>query len=530
MPFQLNRSDLISFEAILKNSLAEVFDFTSYSLYFPREIPRQMKSQGQITPVIEKDRVLLPLTIKDKFLGVFLARGINQDKVTVLKNHLQMITSLILDKIVLHKKCMVDSRTGLYNQDHFQQAIEKEIKAVLSSISPDGPGAIMDNGQEHHSASFGVMLLNLDNFKWINNTFGYAFGDRILSGLASRIKASLPEQVIMSRLEGDTFALPHPHVSPGKSLDFLDSLRRIVEDTVFEYDVSGEKISLTASGGASFFPHDIKGPQFRNNPDEIARIIQNKAEQAMYMAKKNGGNRVYSFSRLLSQGGVIMEALPLGRLVINLGKNVDASEGQKFMVWSSKFNGSSKVQGSTDQPSLGHYPPIHKGEIAILEVQDRISIAEVLYLNDPSWRMEQGDRLSLLNDKDSILENEGLAQNTSPKKDILTRLYSYRDFLSLWNQKRSRPDSFCMTMIKIQNYPSASEQSIESEKLIQHVVKFLQAEMGSHILGGRYSSTCLVFYLPDAVPDKLVQGLEKLQDSLKQKNEILLNAGIGYYP
>ncbi len=526
----LDKSDLIRFERTLKDSLSSLFSFTSYSLYFPREIPQGMHKGRDIVPIIEKDRVLLPLVADDRFLGVFLAKGVHRQQLDSLRDHFKTFISLSLEKLILYKQCMLDELTGLCNHDHFCKLVQKEVEAVLSRIIP-GPEATMDNGPAQHSASFCIMILNLDNFKRVNDIFGFTFGDRILADMAGRLQKVIPEQASFARLYGDNFALFWPQTSQKKCLDLACTFRKKISEMVFEFDVSGERLSLTASVGTSFFPQDIKGAQFRKSPYELSKIIVEKAKQAMEIAKESGRDKVYSFGQLLSHGGVVMECLPLSRLVINLGKNADACEGQKFMIWSRIYNGHSDVIKEPERTPVGHYPPIHKGEITILEVQDRISIAEVLYLNDPAWKIEPGDKLSLIPEKDSLLEKEGLVGSDVPRKDILTGLYSYRDFIALWNKIKTDSDSFSMVMIRIQDlFKNKDYQGIQGENLVHEIVKSLKNKLTVEPPGGRYSSTCLIFYLPGHDPEQLSAIFSELCSEISDKHETLIHVGISPFP
>ncbi len=530
MAVSLDKSDLIRFESVIKESLSSFLNFKSYSLYFPKDIPAGMKQGRNLVPIIEKDRVMLPLVVKESFLGVLLARGTNPGQAKSLQNHLQAFISITLEKISLQKRCVQDELTGLCNQSHFQDTVQKEVEAVLSGITP-GPEAVIDNGPVQHSASFNVMILNLDGFKSINDTFGFSFGDKILIQVAGHLQKLIPDQAVLARLHADNFAVFWSQASPKKCLDLAQTIRKKISELVFEFDISGEKTSLTASGGTAFFPRDIRGPQFRKSSYELSRIIVEKALQALETAKENGGNRFYFFGGLLSHGGVVMECLPLKRLLINLGSSVDACEGQKFMVWSRKFNGQSEVVSEPEKASLGHYPPMHKGEITILEVQDRISIAEIIYLNDPAWRIEPGDRLSLLQEKDSLVEKEGMTGIEVQQKDILTGLYSYRDFISLWNRLRSEPESFSMVMIKILGlFRDKDDQKIQGENLILEIVKSLKNKLSFDLLGGRYSSTCLIFYLPQVEQQNLVRVFTDLSVEVNKLHDLVIHCGISGFP
>jgi len=174
---RLDKSDLILFESVLKDSLNAVISFSAYSLYFPQEIPSTMYQGREIVPVVEKDRVLLPLVHDGRFLGIFMARGTDPERMQALSLDLPGIISLCLDKVLLQKQCITDSITGLYNQEKFHQMLEKAVEDIQASLTL-GPAASMDSGLDRYSATFCVMLINPDRFKRINETFGFPSATR----------------------------------------------------------------------------------------------------------------------------------------------------------------------------------------------------------------------------------------------------------------------------------------------------------------------------------------------------------------
>ncbi len=530
MQSSIDKSDLILFESALKDSLASFMDFSAYSLYFPREIPQVMLHEDRIIPLVEKDRTLLPLIHQEQFLGIFMARGTCQEKMNGLSGILPAIVSLCLDKVTLHKLSVTDHLTGLYNQNKFLQITENAIEDILAGLSLEGAEPL-DGGLNRYSASFCVMLLNLDRFKRINEIFGYSFADKVLRELAVMIEEELPEQAMPARLENDTLAVFWPQSAPVKCRELSENLSKKISSHVFEYGVSGEKLSLSACTGWSLFPQDIKGPEFKKTAFELAHLICHKAREALKVAKENGPGTSYAFGQILSQGGIVLEILPLNRLIINLGKNVDASEGQKFMVWSQKFNGLSRVLQKPTHSSIGHYPPIHKGEIAIQDVQERMSIAEVLFLNDPAWKIEPGDKLSMLAERDSFLEKQAPAGQVVHSKDLFTGLYSYRDFMSLWTKARIKDKLFCMAMLKLEDVGRHQKsEGIEGENLILEITRKVDKIFASKPLGGRYSLNCLIFYHPEQGCGELKDIWISLIEDLWTDHHLSACAGLTEFP
>ncbi len=530
MHTNIKKSDLILFESVLKESLASAINFTAYSLYFPKEVPPALYRGDQVAPRVEKDRILLPLMHQGRFLGVFVAKGTDPEHMQGLVDILPGIVSLCLDKVLLHKQSCIDSLTDLYNQEKFLEIIKNAVEDILSSLTL-GPAASMDSGLNQYTTTFSVMLFNLDRFKRVNDTFGYAFGDDILAKIATLLQEELPEQAAAARLENDTLAVFWPQAAPGKCRELAENLRDKVADQVFEYQVSGEKITLSACLGWALFPQDIKGPQFKKPAYELAQLICQKAREAMNVAKENGPGQTYAFGQILDQGGVVLEVLPLNRLVLNLGKSMDAAEGQKFMVWSPKAIGHSQHRHKVGASLSEHYPALHKGEIAIQEVQERISIAEVLYLNDPAWTIEAGDKLSLLAEKDSFLEKQGLVSKSIQPRDLLTGLYSYRDFLALWTKSRSKDSSFSMAMLNLEDTDEKRRTpDVEGANLVLEITKTMSRYFPQNVVSGRYSSNCLIFYFPDSGNTDLHRLWQEILEELKSALDVSASVGLAYFP
>lgn len=208
----LRRQDIIDYEPLLKTALRGIIPFTSYSLMFPARTPEEMEADpehpfGRAT--LENDRLALPLTHSDRLLAVFEARGVEPQETARALPFLPHMASLCLEQIKIRKSTITDPLTGLFNRHCLHQALIREISGIVGSIMP-GPGAMADDSLQGHSACFGLIILDLDRFRQINDNYGHNFGDRILTLAAERLRTACPKQTLVCRLDGDSFGVLWP--------------------------------------------------------------------------------------------------------------------------------------------------------------------------------------------------------------------------------------------------------------------------------------------------------------------------------
>ncbi|WP_426417162.1 EAL domain-containing protein [Aestuariirhabdus sp. LZHN29] len=135
-----------------------------------------------------------------------------------------------------------------------------------------------------NSTQVAVLMIDLDRFKWINDTLGHNRGDELLLEVSRRLKLCLGESKL-SRLGGDEFAVILPKMGNPDKIAKLS--RKLLEQVVEPYTIKGEVCHMTASIGIALFPSDTKPS---NDPAETVRELLKHAESAMYRAKADGGN------------------------------------------------------------------------------------------------------------------------------------------------------------------------------------------------------------------------------------------------
>ena len=165
----------------------------------------------------------------------------------------------------LQKLAITDGLTKLYNSRHFYNQLEVEIGRF---------------SRYNHPLS--LLLLDLDNFKVYNDSYGHLEGDKVLVRISQIIKSCLRKIDSAYRYGGEEFTVILPETNGQKANNVAQRIRTAVELESF-YPEPGKAVSITVSVGVTEY--------FKN--EKLSTFIQ-KADQAMYNAKADGGNRISS--------------------------------------------------------------------------------------------------------------------------------------------------------------------------------------------------------------------------------------------
>jgi diguanylate cyclase (GGDEF)-like protein len=164
-----------------------------------------------------------------------------------------------------------DSLTNLYNRRVFNELLDKSI-ASCSRIKN----------------SLALLLIDLDNFKLTNDSFGHIHGDELLKQFSGRLVSLSRKGDILSRVGGDEFTLISLHLKSPSSARHL--AERILNELNSPYPIKGKLITVTVSIGIAIFPDDGA------NSEDLFR----KADLAMYKAKHCGKNTYHFYTEQLS--------------------------------------------------------------------------------------------------------------------------------------------------------------------------------------------------------------------------------------
>jgi diguanylate cyclase (GGDEF)-like protein len=156
-----------------------------------------------------------------------------------------------------------DPLTGLRNRRSFEQQL-KEHCALVSRYGPQGA----------------LLILDLDNFKFVNDSLGHNAGDELIVGVARVLKERLRETDVLARLGGDEFAVLLPAGGAAEASAVAAALAEAIQNHT-RYDIGSAQRSVTTSIGIALF----------DDPNVTADAVMVAADLAMYDAKEEGRNR-----------------------------------------------------------------------------------------------------------------------------------------------------------------------------------------------------------------------------------------------
>jgi diguanylate cyclase (GGDEF)-like protein len=159
---------------------------------------------------------------------------------------------------------IVDSLTGLFNRRHLFSLAERQLAEAL-----------------RHQQPLSVVMFDIDHFKKVNDNYGHAAGDKVLSILSSSVERTLRRSDSVGRYGGEEFVVLLPQTDLDSAHTLAERLRTEIAELAIDLD--HDRISVTISAGVAGLP----APQ---PDDRIDRLID-RADQALYLAKQNGRNR-----------------------------------------------------------------------------------------------------------------------------------------------------------------------------------------------------------------------------------------------
>ena len=165
-----------------------------------------------------------------------------------------------------------DSLTGLANRHMFHEDLDRALQRSAAQAS-----------------GFALLFIDLDRFKYVNDTLGHDAGDELLKVMARRLSALLRGADRLARLGGDEFVVLLDHVTDPAALSKVAS--RLLTELAEPLELGGRMVQISGSVGISLYPADGR---------DAATLLKN-ADTAMYLAKARGENNFQFFTPDLAQ-------------------------------------------------------------------------------------------------------------------------------------------------------------------------------------------------------------------------------------
>ncbi|MCS6972217.1 MAG: diguanylate cyclase [Turneriella sp.] len=162
------------------------------------------------------------------------------------------------------RQVATDELTGIYNRRFFDQALIREFKQA----------------QRHHR-EFSLLVLDIDNFKRINDTYGHTTGDAVIAALGQLLRQCTRSEDTPCRIGGEEFAVLLPETGADGAIVVGEKIRKEFSQLKIA------TLTLSLSGGIATYPVDATKPE----------DLLDRADQMLYFAKYSGKNRVICYSR-----------------------------------------------------------------------------------------------------------------------------------------------------------------------------------------------------------------------------------------
>ena len=183
---------------------------------------------------------------------------------------------------VLKEAVMKDPLTGLMNRRYMFDVEERKIRRFIESR--DRKIHLMDNRNlfEKNDIVYGVVMMDIDHFKRVNDLYGHDAGDMVLKGVAEVMQESVRADDILIRWGGEEFLIVLKNIPLNKMIEVVKKVRKAIEKHTFTTQ-SGTTLWVTVSMGVVFLPF------FSSDPKLIAfENIITLADMALYHSKDNG--------------------------------------------------------------------------------------------------------------------------------------------------------------------------------------------------------------------------------------------------
>jgi diguanylate cyclase (GGDEF)-like protein/PAS domain S-box-containing protein len=176
------------------------------------------------------------------------------------------LDTVAAEQLLLQEQANRDPLTGLHNRRYLNETLPRELSRALREGDP-----------------VAVIMIDLDHFKQINDTYGHAAGDEVLKALADLLKLESRGSDLISRFGGEEFLVAMPGMNAEQARQRVESWRTRLADTTIK--AGAADIRVTLSAGLAIFPA---------HGDTMAALVA-RADEMLYRSKSEGRNRVSSY-------------------------------------------------------------------------------------------------------------------------------------------------------------------------------------------------------------------------------------------
>ena len=258
------------------------FWVTQHALPLLFEKDEHPKADSELQAAGALSALVLPLFVRGRVLGSLQlfsekAEGFTHEDAQLLWTLVLVAENLLTREQAnegLLRFAFTDYLTGLRTRGYFEQQLDLEVKRSDRKGEP-----------------FSMLMVDVDHFKTLNDTFGHHTGDQVLRQVTSLLVKDMREVDTVARYGGEEFVIILPETAEQEAVSVAQRLRKAVQNSQFEIEELQGHERLTISIGIAVYGRDATCRQ---------KLIE-YADAALYAAKSRGRNQVLTYSQLLAE-------------------------------------------------------------------------------------------------------------------------------------------------------------------------------------------------------------------------------------
>lgn len=507
---------LLAMESELCGKLSDFVSFRNHTIYFPPDIKN---FEPELLP--QENKLLVPLSWRNKFLGMLILGEIDKEALEPLLPHLPKILDSILESLAIKSKIGMEQGTGLCAEENFYSYLEHEAASMHARFGDPGQTLL---SSPLFKLCLGMLILTWPEAHVAHHNTNFDFCERAFAEMSDIVKSLAPPDgraAALGRFEGRyEFGIIF-HVS-GRNIchKLARELKSAIESRIFRDELTGRQIKARLFAGYSLYPQDLPGNELRQPMLAQALILRDRARLAANFAAQANQEGIMSFDDILSKGGLVLENCGHGRYRINLGYSANAREGLIFEA----------REGSRI-----------RGHIVIQETGANSSMAELVYVERAGYMPEAGNSLHLIDSRGkaanlSVLEilGEGMEQICLAESDKRPRLLTHAEFLSQFARESARISRFALGIARMRPQNAEDAGFADINVLYSRIVDEFGKGQGetnllAPLLAGRYGANSLVFFHCDLEERQILDFYRRVGEMAKNL-QFSFSAGIFQYP
>jgi len=244
-----------------------------------------------LKPVSYKDKgficLLMPILSSSKVIGVLSIES--KQELSEFETLIDGFTKIYGNYLYILNESERDKLTGLFNRRTFDNKLKRLLKMQRKKQEEYTFSESIDEKRKLEDSSCAwLVMLDIDHFKAVNDTFGHLYGDEVILLISQRMKKCFRNSDLLFRFGGEEFVIVLEPVSTDQAYTILDNFRQTISDHNFP-----QIGTVTISIGYAMI---------REN--DFPPIILDLADKALYYAKEHGRNCVYNYESLIADGDI----------------------------------------------------------------------------------------------------------------------------------------------------------------------------------------------------------------------------------